>query len=314
MNKETLIHIDGVSRRFGDHQALSDISFSVQRGEVLGFLGPNGAGKTTTMQIICGILAATEGQVSVAGHNIIEHPQQAKAHIGFLPETPPLYPDLTVDEYLRYCAQLHGLKKPELKSTLANCKARCGLEDVGLRLIKNLSKGYQQRVGIAQAIIHSPAIVILDEPTSGLDPNQIVEIRRLIAELGEDHSVILSTHILPEVQETCNRVLIIHQGKLVMDKNMDELQGSKHQHSITIGLRQTPTLEELENIDGIQRVMQLDQNRFRLSYEDDVDLPVVISETAVKNNWGLCELSPETDKLENIFMQLTNQKLESTQS
>ena len=305
MNGETLINVDNLSRHFGEQCAVNDISFTVQRGEVLGFLGPNGAGKTTTMQMICGILAATAGKVSIAGHDIVEHPKQAKTHIGFLPETPPLYTDLTVDEYLRYCAQLHHIDKANLSSALSNSKARCGLNNVGRRLIKNLSKGFQQRVGIAQAIIHSPAVVILDEPTSGLDPNQIVEIRQLISELADDHSVILSTHILPEVQGTCHRVLIIDKGKLIMDKPMSELHDNDEQQTFSAAFRHPPTIEELEGISGVKHVLQLDKTHFRICYKTTDDIPVILSEHAAKNAWGLYELVPETDSLENIFIQLT---------
>lgn len=212
MNTETLISVEGLSRYYDDYCAVHEISFDVSRGEVLGFLGPNGAGKSSTMKMICGVLAISDGAVTIAGNDVTNNPGEAKQHIGFLPETPPLYHDLSVDEYLLYCARLRRVANSENRNALDNCKERCGLRNSGKRLIGNLSKGYQQRVGIAQAIIHSPAVVILDEPTSGLDPNQIIEIRQLINELGHDHSVLLSTHILSEVQSTCNRVLIINKG------------------------------------------------------------------------------------------------------
>ncbi|MCP4043744.1 MAG: ATP-binding cassette domain-containing protein, partial [Gammaproteobacteria bacterium] len=200
MKNEVLVSINQLERRFGDTLAVQGVSFEVKRGEVLGFLGPNGAGKSTTMQIIAGTLAPSGGQVLVNGVDILDRPRQAKRQIGFLPEQPPLYRELTVNEYLRYCGALHGLSGKDLTPAMDRVKERCGLQHEGERLIGNLSKGYQQRVGIAQAIIHAPAVVILDEPTVGLDPNQIREIRQLIRELGGDHSVILCTHILPEVQ------------------------------------------------------------------------------------------------------------------
>jgi ABC-2 type transport system ATP-binding protein len=226
MNKEILISADHISHYYGNYRAVDNVSFSVHRGEVLGFLGPNGAGKSTTMQMLCGVLSAGEGQITVAGHDMFDMPKVAKRNLGFLPEHPPLYQDLSVNEYLCYAAGLRGITKAEIKKAVEYSKHRCGLTNTGKRLIKNLSKGFQQRVGIAQAIIHSPAVVILDEPTSGLDPNQILEIRKLISELGNDHSVILSTHILPEVKSVCDRVLIIHQGKLVLDESLDKLQHS----------------------------------------------------------------------------------------
>lgn len=217
MQNETLISVDRLTRRFGGHCAVNDISFSVGRGEIIGFLGPNGAGKSTTMNMVCGVLASNSGHINIAGHDIVDAPAQAKQYIGYLPEKPPLYFDQTVDAYLDYCARLRGLDKLDRESAISAIKKKCGLDKVGQRLIGNLSRGYQQRTGIAQAIIHSPAVVILDEPTVGLDPNQIVEIRTLIKELGPNRSVILSTHILSEVQGICDRVMILHNGNLVLD-------------------------------------------------------------------------------------------------
>ena len=315
MTGEVLINVAGLSRRFGRHRAVDDVSFSVQRGEVLGFLGPNGAGKTTTMQMICGILASSGGKVAVVGHDIINNARQAKTHIGFLPEIPPLYPHLTVDEYLHYCAQLRRVDRTNIHSALARVKARCGLSEAGRRLIKNLSKGYQQRVGIAQAIVHSPTVVILDEPTSGLDPKQIVEIRRLIRELGEEHSVILSTHILQEVQESCDRVLIMNKGRLIMDRRIDQLNQGKPHKQLSIALKQAPTLAELAGIAGIDHVEPSGKGRFRVRYAADQDMPVILSGLAAQNAWGLYELRPEADDLESIFIGLTqNIRLEQAPS
>jgi len=219
----TLISINGLSKFYGQKHAIKDVSFAVNRGEILGLLGPNGAGKSTTMQIICGVIAANSGSVNIAGHDIIDAPKQAKQNIGFLPEQLPLYGDLTVDEYLFYSAKLRGIKKQSLNDQIISCKKRCGLENTGTRLIQNLSKGYKQRVGIAQAIIHMPPIIILDEPTSGLDPKQILEIRELMRELSKDHSIIISTHILSEVEAICDRVLVINEGNIVLDQYLKEL-------------------------------------------------------------------------------------------
>ncbi len=304
MTAEILISVEGLARRFGAHQAVDGLSFSLRRGEVLGLLGPNGAGKTTTMQMICGILASSGGTVSIVGHDIIHAPRQARAHIGFLPETPPLYPELRVDEYLHYCAQLRRVRKTDLPAALARAKARCGLDAVGGRLIRNLSKGYRQRLGIAQAIVHAPAVVILDEPTSGLDPKQIVEIRALINELGAAHSVILSTHILQEVKSVCDRVLIIHQGRLVLDKALDQLEQGGQRH-LSIALRQAPAVEELAQIAGVDQVTQLDEGRFRIEYAAGEDMPAILAALAAQKAWGMYELRPETDDLESLFMQLT---------
>ena len=220
---KTLISINGLTKFYGPKKAIEDVSFDVHHAEILGLLGPNGAGKSTTMQIICGVIAANNGSVNIAGHDIIDAPKKAKQNIGFLPEQLPLYSDLTVDEYLLYSAKLRGIKKQNINDLIISCKKRCGLENTGKRLIQNLSKGYKQRVGIAQAIIHMPSIIILDEPTSGLDPKQILEIRELMRELSKVHSIIISTHILSEVEAICDRVLIINEGNIVLDQYLKKL-------------------------------------------------------------------------------------------
>ena len=311
MDKEVLITIDHVSRYYGEYLAVNDISFQIHRGEVLGFLGPNGAGKSTTMQMISGVLASNAGTISIAGHSLFDEPESAKQHIGFLPENPPLYSDLTVDEYLSYTGRLRKLSGSELPEALQNCKRRCGLEDAGNRLIRNLSKGYQQRVGIAQAIIHSPSVVILDEPTSGLDPIQILEIRDLIRELGEDHSVILSTHILPEVQTVCDRVIIIHQGQLVLNKAIDELQ-SDTIRSLLVAFHHPPELERLLKIEHIEQVEAIDEHRFRIWKSDEHDIAGSLIQFSVAEGWGLYELIPERQTLEETFVQLTQTDQEHT--
>jgi len=214
----------GLCRNFGAHAAVREINLELKRGEVLGFLGPNGAGKTTTMRMLTGNLAPNAGSIEICGIDLLDQPRDAKAHIGYLPETPPLYRELTVDEYLRLAARLHRIANASIRSALDETKQRCGLNDTGKRLIGSLSKGYQQRVGIAQAIIHNPDVVILDEPTVGLDPNQMREIRALIRELGAERSVILSTHILPEVESVCDRVQIMHRGRMVFN---DTIAGLK---------------------------------------------------------------------------------------
>ncbi|MEE9160881.1 MAG: ATP-binding cassette domain-containing protein [Gammaproteobacteria bacterium] len=305
MNKEILISVDHVSRYYGNDCAVNDISFSVHRGEVLGFLGPNGAGKSTAMQMICGVLSASTGQITVAGHDMFESPKVAKKHLGFLPEKPPLYQDLNVDEYLCYAGRLRGIGKTELKEAVAYSKQRCGLAESGKRLINNLSKGFQQRVGIAQAIIHSPAVVILDEPTSGLDPNQILEIRELISELGNDHSVILSTHILPEVQSVCDRVLIINQGKLVLDERVDNLQQDDQITPIKFAFRQPPPLDVLAEIEGVSDIEQVGNHHFKIYCESEINTINRITNLAVTSEWQLYEMIPEKDSLEETFVQLT---------
>ena len=213
-----------LSRSYGARTAVHDIGFELRQGEVLGLLGPNGAGKTTTLQMLAGCLAPSAGRIEICGIDLLERPREAKALLGFLPETPPLYRDLTVDEYLRFAARLHQVPKADIPAALEQAKRRCGLADTGKRLIGSLSKGFQQRVGIAQAIVHNPRVVILDEPTVGLDPIQIREIRALIRELGGKYSVILSTHILPEVESVCDRIQIMNRGRLVFSGDFAELK------------------------------------------------------------------------------------------
>lgn len=222
MESSILLAAEGLSRYYSDHCAVENLNLELKKGEVLGLLGPNGAGKSTTMQMLTGNLAPTTGSIQINGIDLLEEPRQAKRHLGYLPEQPPVYRDLTVSEYLEYCAKLHGLGGVARTQAISLARERCSLNEVQDRLIANLSKGYKQRVGIAQAILHSPAVIILDEPTVGLDPLQIREIRKLIRELGQEHSVILSTHILPEVQAVCDRVQILNRGRTVFN---DSLQG-----------------------------------------------------------------------------------------
>ena len=314
MQNKIFINVNNVSRYYGTTLAVNNISFDVKRGEVLGFLGPNGAGKSTTMLMLTGNLAPSEGEIIINGIDLLERPRQAKANIGFLPEQPPLYRDLTVDEYLRFCAKLHRISREKLSSALDAVKQQCGLSDVGRRLIGNLSKGYQQRVGIAQAIIHSPAVVILDEPTVGLDPIQIREIRQLIRDLRGEHSVILSSHILPEIQATCDRVQIINRGELVLSDTVEGLNHYMHESRLTLALNDPPPLAELENIAGVTAVEVLDEKHFRVHYEPGHSPAETIVELSVQQNWHLSELTPEKRSLEQIFVDITTSEPASDES
>ncbi|HEY5603842.1 MAG TPA: ABC transporter ATP-binding protein [Gammaproteobacteria bacterium] len=305
MQNDPFVQVKEVSRFYGTSCAVDHISFTVKQGEVLGFLGPNGAGKSTTMLMLTGNLAPSEGEISINGVDLLENPRQAKASLGFLPEQPPLYRDMTVDEYLRFCAQLHRIERGKINAAVDAVKQRCGLTEVGQRLIGNLSKGYQQRAGIAQAIIHSPAVVILDEPTVGLDPIQIREIRQLIRELGGEHSVILSSHILPEIQATCDRVQIIHEGKLVLSDTIAGLNHYMHESCVMIMLQQPPPLSELEKFPGVTAVEALDERRFKLYHEPGQSPAESLAEMAVQNRWRLTELTPEKRSLEQIFVDIT---------
>lgn len=301
----SLIEVNNLSRHFGDHCAVDDVSFSLDKGEVLGFLGPNGAGKSTTMKMICGNLAPSVGEIKINGYDILEQPKLAKAELGFLADTPPLYTDLTVDEYLQYCAKLHGLKASAVKKAVVHGKEKCGLIEMGNRLIANLSKGYQQRVGIAQAILHNPSVIILDEPTVGLDPIQILEIRQLIRDLGELHSVILSTHILPEVQQSCSRVQIIHHGKLVLNESIKHLNSQMSSSSLIVKFESSGDLVALNSLPDISSVQALENNSYRIQHEQHKNPAAVIATLAVNQQWGLLELTPEKHSMEQLFLSLT---------
>ncbi|SCZ53221.1 ABC transporter ATP-binding protein [Thiohalomonas denitrificans] len=305
MSEASLIGVEHLYRYFGTHCAVNGISFEVRRGEVLGFLGPNGAGKSTTMRMLTGNLAPSAGRITVGGIDLLEHPKRAKAAIGYLPEQPPLYRELTVNEYLTYCARLHRIERARIPAALAAAKERCGLTESGDRLIGNLSKGYQQRVGIAQAIIHSPDVVVLDEPTVGLDPIQIREIRALIRELGGEHSVILSTHILPEVQATCDRVQIIHQGELVVSDTIAGLEQRMQTSRLTIGLHRPPDIDTLRAIEGVRSVEAEGTDRFHIGHYPAESPAEALALAAARENWGLYELIPERRSLEDVFVDLT---------
>ena len=304
MDAKTLISVEQLYRYYGHHLAVESINFELAQGEVLGFLGPNGAGKSTTMQMISGNLAPSAGRIRINGIDLLDTPKLAKAEIGYLPEQPPVYRDLTVDEYLYYCAKLHRVSRGRRDQAVTRAKARCGLTEVSKRLIGNLSKGFQQRTGIAQAILHSPAVVILDEPTVGLDPNQIRDIRALIRELGESHGIILSTHILPEVQATCSRVQIIHQGRLVFSESMRDLERRLTSHVLLLETRERLDDSELEKLAGIDNVERLADTRARLHFQDSNPADAVAACVA-GHGWGLIELSLDRQTLEQVFVDLT---------
>lgn len=304
-DSEILVKVENLYRYYDEHCAVQDVSFELRKGEILGFLGPNGAGKSTTMQILSGNLAPSAGRVQINGIDLLDEPKRAKAGIGYLPEVPPLYPELSVDEYLDYCARLNRVPGVQIRAARDSAKQRCGLGDAGRRLIGNLSKGFQQRVGIAQAIIHSPAVVILDEPTVGLDPIQIREIRSLITELGREHSVILSTHILPEVQSLCSRVQIINKGRLVFSETLAGLSAQLQASSLLLTLKQSPEIALLERIKGVTAVQTLDDQRLRVAFTPGSNPAEQIAIEAAQHGWGLLELVQERKTLEQIFVALT---------
>ncbi|MCB5191505.1 ABC transporter ATP-binding protein [Methylobacillus arboreus] len=297
-----------LTRKYGGRAAVNDVSFTLNKGEVLGFLGPNGAGKSTTMKMLTGNLAPSNGSVKICGIDMMERPKDAKALIGYLPEQPPLYRELTVDEFLTIAARLHRVSRQHIKKAVDVAKQRCGLTEMGKRLIENLSKGYQQRVGIAQAIIHNPMVVILDEPTVGLDPIQIRDIRALIKELGGEHSVILSTHILPEVEMVCDRVQIIHKGSLVFNGGIDVLKQQRHGNRLLLGLRQPPAHDALLSIPGVESVEALGDNLLRIHHTPGATPSEALVQAAVSQNWGLFQINPDQTSLEEVFVQLTFQE------
>lgn len=299
------LRASGLSRRFGTHIAVDNIELELHQGEVLGFLGPNGAGKTTTMQMLTGNLAPSGGAVAVCGVDLLEAPVQAKQHIGYLPEVPPLYRELNVDEYLTFAARLHRVPKARRAAAVKQASERCGLSDVGRKLIGTLSKGYQQRVGIAQAIVHEPDVIILDEPTVGLDPNQIRDIRALIRELGHAHSVILSTHILPEVEAICDRVQIMHHGKMVYADTIAALKELHSGHTLLAGFHRAPTVGDLTAIDGVTQAETVGNNLFRLHIAADNDPTERVVAAAAARGWGLKQIGPAQSSLEDVFVNLT---------
>jgi ABC-2 type transport system ATP-binding protein len=313
-----VIEVQHLTKRYGRVTAVDDVTFRVERGEILGFLGPNGAGKTTTMRILTGYMPASEGRATVAGFDVFDQPIEAKKRTGYLPETPPLYPDMTVREYLEFVARIKMDKRvtaAERRSRVSTVMERTRVADMGNRLCSKLSKGYRQRVGLAQAIIHNPEVLILDEPTAGLDPKQIIETRELIRSLAGDHTVILSTHILPEVAQTCQRVVIINKGRVVAVDSPDNL---------TSRLRGTETMyvqvegggadaaHVLETVPGVTRVSLADQRNGTAGYEVESvkgqDVRRELARTIVNRGWGLLELRPVRMSLEEIFLHLTTEE------
>lgn len=310
------ITVRNLTKYYGHEKAVNDISFDVKTGEILGFLGPNGAGKTTTMKIITCYMPPTAGTVDVDGYSIAEHSFEVRRKIGYLPELNPLYMDMNVMEYLEYAAQLHALDRTKMRQQLAQMVEVCGLKEVRHKDIGELSKGYRQRVGLAQAMIHEPDVLILDEPTSGLDPNQIVEIRNLIKQLGRAKTVVLSTHILTEVQATCDRVIIVDEGSIVADGTPSELQRKFHgSESITLELKaavsnvMTEIFPKIKSIAGVESVqydgVAGDAHRFSVFAAKGSDIREEVFRQAVAERWVLLEMARKATSLEDVFHQLT---------
>ena len=311
-----MIEVQHLTKRYGPVTAVDDVSFRAERGEILGFLGPNGAGKTTTMRILTGYMPPTDGKALVGGYDVQDQPIEAKRRTGYLPETPPLYPDMTVRDYLDFCARIKGVPRSERASRVKNSMERTRIADVSRRHCGKLSKGYRQRVGLAQALLHNPEVLILDEPTAGLDPKQIIETRELIKELAGTHTIILSTHILPEVAQTCQRVVIINKGHVVAldtpDNLTARLRGSETMY-VQVDTNGLDAAGALERVAGVTRVAESDRRDGLVGYEIESqqgrDVRRDLARTVVTNGWGLLEMRPMRMSLEDVFLSLTTEEV-----
>ena len=309
-----MIDVQHLTKQYGPVTAVSDVSFKVEKGEILGFLGPNGAGKTTTMRILTGYMPPTDGKAFVAGYDVQEQPIEAKRRTGYLPETPPLYPDMTVRDYLAFCARIKGVPKSEQKTRVATTMERTRIADVANRHCAKLSKGYRQRVGLAQALLHNPDVLILDEPTAGLDPKQIIETRNLIRGLAGDHTIVLSTHILPEVSQTCNRVVIINRGHVVAvdtPENLTNRLGGSSAMYVEVDAGGADASSALSTVAGVSGVSVSSTRGGVTGYEvasAGRDVRRELASTIVARGWGLLELRPMRMSLEEIFLQVTTEE------
>lgn len=302
---EPIVRISGLSHRYSTSWAIRDINIEIPRSGIVGLLGSNGAGKSTTMNILCGVLSQTAGEVIINGIDLSKEPERAKQEIGFLPQTPPLYMDLTVDEYLKHCGILRSIDRKQLKSAMDEVKERCGLTQISKRLIKNLSGGYKQRVGIAQAIIHHPKLVVFDEPTNGLDPNQIIEVRGLIKDIAAERAVILSTHVLTEVQYLCKQIVMIESGRIVFSDTMEAFDNYVAPHSMIVLMENAPAEDRLLAIEGITRVEYLTEKQLRLYFNGDRSISESLVLESAKQGWRLRELNMEKSSLDETFAQLS---------
>jgi len=310
-----VIEVQHLTKRYGPVTAVDDVSFTVERGEILGFLGPNGAGKTTTMRVLTGYMPPTGGKAIVAGYDVLEQPLEAKRRTGYLPETPPLYPEMTVREYLTFVSKIKGVPRGERKARVDEMMRKTHVDDMANRHCGKLSKGYRQRVGLAQALMHNPDVLILDEPTAGLDPKQIIETRQLIRGLAGDHTIILSTHILPEVSQTCQRVVIINRGKVVAvdtpDNLTSRLRGSETMY-LQVDAAGADAESILQRVSGVTRVSVADTKQQVIGYEVDSeagrDVRRELAAAVVSRGWGLLEMRPMRMSLEEIFLHVTTEE------
>ena len=308
-----MIEVKNLTRYYGTRRAINNISFQIEKGEVVGFLGPNGAGKSTTMNIISCILAASSGSAKINGFDTFEKSLEIRKIIGYLPETPPLYSDMIVSDYLNFAAGVRGVDTKTISSSVDRVIEKCSLKDVGHRIIGRLSKGYQQRVGLAQAMVHDPEILILDEPTIGLDPIQIIEIRKLIQELTAEHTIILSSHILPEINQICKRVIIINDGEIAAVDSLGGLAASLRKSdrlSLTVRSSEENVIEKVNDLDQVISVTNSGGNQYLIECALRSNLQDKIAKLALENNWGIVELKPVSMTLEDIFLKLTLEEKE----
>ena len=303
----SILKVEGLSHRYNSNWAIRDINIEINQYGAVGLLGSNGAGKSTTMNIMCGVLNQTAGKVYINGIDIREEPELAKKEIGFLPQDPPLYTDLTIDEYLTFCAELRLIPKDRIKAAVNEAKERCGIAHFSSRLIRNLSGGYRQRVGIAQAIIHKPKLVVMDEPTNGLDPNQLLEVRKLIKAIAQDHVVLLSSHILSEIHLMCKEVIMIEAGRIVFSDSMNAFNDYIQPHSLVIRMENPPTATELQTVPGVSKVEFLTDRQVRIYFDSDEEIAERLVATSVQQGWRLREISLDKGLLDDIFKQLSTQ-------
>jgi ABC-2 type transport system ATP-binding protein len=303
-----ILKTEGLSHKYNSSAwAIRDMNLEIQDRGIVGLLGSNGAGKSTTMNIICGALNQTGGNVFINGIDLRKDPESAKKEIGFLPQNPPLYTDLTIDEYLTYCAELRLIKKQDIKKALNDVKERCSITHISSRLISNLSGGYRQRVGIAQAIIHKPKLVVLDEPTNGLDPNQLIEVRKLIKEIALDHAVLLSSHILSEIQLLCKEIVMIEGGRMVFSDTMDAFNNYVKPHSILMQVENQPSEAALLKIQGVTNVEFLTEKLVRIYFEGDQEINERLVAASIEQGWRLREINFDKGLLDDTFKQLSTQ-------
>ncbi|WP_294067641.1 ABC transporter ATP-binding protein [Proteiniphilum sp. UBA1028] len=300
-----IVKVENLSHRYAIQWAIRDIDFEINKTGVYGLLGVNGSGKSTIMNIMCGVLKQTQGEVFIKGLSTTQNPVGAKKNIGFLPQQVPLYPDLTVEEYLTYTAYLRLQPKKNISKTVSSTMDKCGISHFRKRLVRNLSGGYQQRIGIAQAIIHNPSFVVLDEPTNGLDPNQILEIRKLIKEIAEENTVLLSTHILQEVQAICDHIWMINEGQQVFSGTMEEFDNYIVPNSLLISFANPPSLEELQKVSSVRQIEYKDNKSFVVHFDDADEVIDNIVNESVKNSWHLREIRREKTSMDSVFTELS---------